>query len=161
MTHVAIAPARAVLIAVFLGIAFCQALILPAFIDETIRIHPEVAHLATPYRWAVTAGLACLQVALICFWILLSKVQRESIYEISSLHWASVAICASAMATLLVLGLGIHLLGFIGAGGPGVALAVAGSVACGCTAICLLFALRGFLASRTQNRNALRDPRHP
>ncbi|MGH8604460.1 MAG: DUF2975 domain-containing protein, partial [Gammaproteobacteria bacterium] len=115
---------------------------------------PEVAHLATPYRCAVTAGLISLQIALICFWILISKLRRRTIYQISSLRWLSIAICAAATATLLVLGLGIHLLGLVRAGGPGVALAVAGAATLGGSATCLLVAMRGMLASRIRKLTA-------
>lgn len=154
MTGFAILPARIALIAIFLGALLGQVLILPIFIEETTYIHPEVAHLATPYRCAVTAGLVFLQIALICFWILILKLRRRTFCQASSLHWFSIAICAAATATLLVLGLGIHLLGFIGAGGPGVVLAVAGGAALGGTATCLLVAFRGMLASRIRKQTA-------
>ncbi|MFJ2352292.1 DUF2975 domain-containing protein [Glutamicibacter sp. NPDC087673] len=154
MTSLAVISARTAIIAIFLGALLVQVLILPMFIEEAIYIHPEVAHLAIPYRCAVTAGLIGLQMALICFWILASKLRRRTIYQVSSLHWFSIAICAAAAATLLVLGLGIHLLAFIGAGGPGVAFAVAGGAALGGAATCLLVALRGMLVSRIRKLTA-------
>lgn len=150
MTNSAIALLRASLIAIFLGALLAQTLILPLFIAESVSIHPEVAYLATPYRWVVTAGIICLQVALACIWILLSKVQRQRIFENSSLRWVTTIICASAIATFLVLGLGFHLLAIVGAGGPGgpgVFLMVAGTVAFGSAATWLLVVMRNLLAS--------------
>lgn len=147
MTNSAIALLRASLIAIFLGALLAQTLILPLFIAESVSIHPEVAYLATPYRWVVTAGIICLQVSLACIWILLSKVQRQRIFENSSLRWVTTIICASAIATFLVLGLGFHLLAIVGAGGPGVFLMVAGTVAFGSAATWLLVVMRNLLAS--------------
>ena len=147
MTNSAIALLRASLIAIFLGSLLAQTLILPLFIAESASIHPEVAYLATPYRWVVTTGIICLQVALACIWILLSKVQRQRIFENSSLRWVTTIICASAIATFLVLGLGFHLLAIVGAGGPGVFLMVAGTVAFGSAATWLLVVMRNLLAS--------------
>ncbi|MGO4296393.1 DUF2975 domain-containing protein [Glutamicibacter sp. MCAF14] len=147
MTNSAIALLRASLIAIFLGALLAQTLILPMFIAESVSIHPEVAYLATPYRWVVTAGIICLQVALACIWILLSKVQRQRIFENSSLRWVTTIICASAIATFLVLGLGFHLLAIVRAGGPGVFLMVAGTVAFGSAATWLLVVMRNLLAS--------------
>ncbi len=154
MTSLAVISARTALIAIFLGAILGQVLVMPMFIEEATYIHPEVADLATPYRCAVTAGIICLQIALICFWILISKLRRRTFYQISSLRWVSIAICAAATATLLVLGLVIHLLGLIGAGGPGVALAVAGAATLGGLATCLLVAMRGILASRIRKQTA-------
>src|SRR5690606_31632389 len=140
MTSMAIIPSRIVLVAAFLGALLVQIVALPAFIQESLRIYPEVQPLARPYQWTVNLGLVCFQIAIVAAWILLAKFARNHKLMHDALPWISLIIWMAAIGTFLVLALGVHLMGIYGAGGPGVALMVFITVSCGTADTVLLIA---------------------
>lgn len=151
MTSMAIITSRIVLVAAFLGAFLVQLVVLPAFIQESLHIYPEVQPLARPYQWTVSSGILCFQIAIIATWILLAKFARNHKLMHDALPWISLIIWMAALGTFLVLALGVHLLGIYGAGGPGVAFMVFTTVSCGTAATVLL------IAKRSQVRAQLRQ----
>lgn len=121
------------LLRITLAIFFCssvlvQLFVLPLFISEVLAQYPEVAQLATPYKWVVMLGILCLEICLVAIWVLLNKVEHQEIFSTSALPWINVFIASCVIAGFLVLALGFHLLVIVNVGGPGVLLAVVGGV---------------------------------
>jgi|GEM_PF-5025011 len=57
-------------IAVLLLASVGVQLMLPVSAAEDARMYPEVASFAVIYGWLAVAAVACIQVALVCLWIL-------------------------------------------------------------------------------------------
>jgi len=141
---------RIALALIFCGSLLVQFLALPLYIGEVLIQYPEVSNLATPYRWVVTLGVACVEVSLIVIWVLLSKVQKREIFSRQALPWVDTFIWATATASFLVLALGFHLLNIVHTGGPGVVLAVAGGTVIMASLALLMVIMRGLLVSATR-----------
>jgi len=140
---------RSFFVTIFLGAFFGQLVIVPSFANESAALFPEVAFLAIPYTILVNVGIACLQIVVVAIWILLSMVQHDVIFTSQALRWVNVILWSAAGATMLVLFLGVHLLGVMQAGGPGVLLAVGGATICGTAFVLLMLVMRGLLLSAT------------
>ncbi len=153
MQHFLIVVLRIALTLIFLGSLLGQTVILPQYISEVTVQYPEMTSLSTTYRWIVTGGITCLQVALISIWVLLSKVERVEIFTGGSRRWVDIFIAASALATVLVVILGFHLLVIVGVGGPGVLLAVASGTLGWATAGLLMLVIRGVMTSSNHARS--------
>ncbi|HJX76720.1 DUF2975 domain-containing protein [Glutamicibacter sp.] len=117
--------------------------------QENASQFPEVAFLAAPYAAVVIMGIACMQVALVAIWKLLSLVENHTIFNQRAFVWVNTIIGAIALATVLVLGLGSHLLGIINVGGPGIVLAVMAATACGIALLLLMLVMKGLLRGAT------------
>ncbi|WP_104092121.1 DUF2975 domain-containing protein [Arthrobacter sp. GMC3] len=155
MKDSAIVILRAFLVMIFLGAFLGQLVIVPAFANESTAAFPELAFLAAPYTIVVNAGIACLQVMGLAIWILLSMVQRDVIFTSQAFRWVNVIIWSAAGATMLVLSLGVHLLGVMQVGGPGVLLAIGGATICGTAFVLLMLVMRGLLHNATTMENEL------
>lgn len=149
MNESAIVLLRAFLVTIFLGALLGQIVIVPSYASESATAFPEVAFLAAPYALVVIIAIACLEVMLLAIWVLLSRVQRDEIFNSQAFRWVNVIIWSAAAATLLVLFLGIHLLGVMQVGGPGVLLTVGGVAVCGTAFVLLMVVMRGLLLSAT------------
>ncbi|NQD39398.1 DUF2975 domain-containing protein [Glutamicibacter halophytocola] len=150
MSSFAIPLLRIALAITICGSVLVQLIALPIYIGEVVAQHPEASTLATPYRWVVTLGIACIQVSLVAIWALLNKVQKQEIFSRKALPWVDTFIWATTTTSLLVMALGFHLLNVIKAGGPGVVLAVAGGAVIMATLALLMLVMRGLLVSATK-----------
>lgn len=140
---------RVCLTLIFLGGLLWQAWVVPTLAAQNATLFPEVAFLATPYTVVVIVAIACLQVSLAATWKLLSMVERRTIFTQRAFGWVNAIIASIAVATFLALSLGVHLLGIIGVGGPGVALAIAALTTCGSAFALLMLVMKGLLRRAT------------
>lgn len=148
---------RAFLVLIFLGCLLWQIWVIPTLAQENAAQFPEVAFLAVPYAAVVILGIACMQVALVAVWKLLSLVERHTIFNQRAFVWVNTIIGAIALATVLVLGLGIHLLGIIRVGGPGIVLAVMAATTCGIAFLLLMLVMKGLLRGATSLEDELAE----
>lgn len=149
MNTAAISLLRVTLVLIFIGALLGQVWVVPAFVAESVFAFPEVKLLAVPYSITVILGIACVQVALLAIWRLLAMVERKEIFSHAAFRWVDVIIWSAAIATALALFLGIHLLGVMQLGGPGVLLACAGATICGTGFALLMIVMKGLLRGAT------------
>ncbi|MER5884524.1 DUF2975 domain-containing protein [Streptomyces sp. NPDC001941] len=94
--------------AVLLGL-FGQIVVIPTTAADEVDRFPPYAPLAVPYVTVAILGVACVQVALGALWMLLSLVERGTVFSSRALRWVDLIIGASVAATLLTLGVAGHL----------------------------------------------------
>jgi hypothetical protein len=145
---------RVALVVLLLGTVLAQVL-LPVFASEEGGIYPELAYLAVPYSVAGILAIACGQVALLVVWRLLSMVNGGVIFTRRALRSVDVITACAAVATVLWAGPMIHLLFFVGVGGPGVVLGLAACLAGGLALVLLVVVMRGLLESAIADRTEL------
>lgn len=145
---------RVALVVLLLGSVLAQVL-LPVFASEEGRIFPELAYVVVPYSVAGILVIGSGQVALLAVWRLLSLVSSGVIFTRRALRWVDVITACAAVATVLSAGVMIHLLGFVGVGGPGVVLGLAACLAGGLAFGLLMIVMRGLLESAIADRTEL------
>jgi len=144
---------RVALVVLLIGSVLAQAL-LPLFASEEGRIFPELAYLVVPYSVAGILAIACVQVALLVVWRLLSMVNGGVIFTRRALRWVDIITACAAIATVLSAGPLIHLLFFVGVGGP-LILWLAACLAGGLAFVLLMVVMRGLLESAIADRAEL------
>jgi hypothetical protein len=147
---------RATLILLMLGSALGQVL-LPLAVSAVGSRFSETASLVLPYSVAGILVIACAEVALLAVWRLLSLVNGGVIFSRGALHWVDVIVGCAVIATLLSAGVLIHLLGFVGVGGPGVVLGLAACLVGGLAFVLLMVVMRGLLETAISNRGELEE----
>ena len=145
---------RVALVVLLLGTVLAQVL-LPVIASEEGGIYPELAYLVVPYSVAGIIAIACGQVALLAVWRLLSMVNGGVIFTRRALRWVDVITACAAVAAVLWAGPMIHLLFFVGVGGPGVVLGLAACLASGLAFVLLIVVMRGLLESAIADRTEL------
>lgn len=153
MHTLAIRLLRIALIVLLLGSVLAQ-LLVPVFASGAGRIYPELAYLVIPYSLAGILAIGCVQVALLVVWRLLSMVSGGVIFTRPAMHWVDVMTACAAIATVLVAAPLIHVLFFVGVGGP-LLLGLAASLACGLSFVLIIIVLRGLLESAIADRAEL------
>jgi hypothetical protein len=154
MTKFASRLLRFALVILLLGTVLTQVLV-PVLASEEAGIFPEVAYLAVPYSVALILVIACVQVALLVVWRLLSLVDGGVIFTRRALRWVDVITACAVVATVLSAGVLIHLLFVVGVGGPSVALALPASLAGGLAFVLLMVVMRGLLELAIADRTEL------
>lgn len=93
--------------AILLGL-FGQVLVIPnSGMEEFNRIISPFAYL---YATIGILGIACVQVAMVAVWMLLTMIERDAIFTLKAFRWIDIIIGASIAATLLAAGVAVHLL---------------------------------------------------
>ncbi|WP_335936508.1 DUF2975 domain-containing protein [Streptomyces sp. PTD5-9] len=100
---------RAVVVAAITLGLFGQFVVIPATAADEVDRFPPYAPFAAPYATVAIIGVACVQVALVAVWMLLTMVRRGAIFTQSAFRWVDTIIGSSAVATLLALGVTGHL----------------------------------------------------
>jgi|SRR5690606_1238182 len=95
--------------AILLGL-FGQIVVVPTAAADEVEYFPPYAPFAAPYVAVAILGVACVQVALVAVWMLLDMVSRDAIFTPRAFRWVDTIIGASVAATLLALGVTVHLL---------------------------------------------------
>ena len=116
---------------------------------------PEVAYLVVPYSVAAILFIACVQVALLVVWRLLSLVDSGVIFTRRALRWVDVITACAAVATVLSAGVLIHMLSFVPGGGGPTIYFLAACVAVGLAFVLLMVVMRGLLESAIADRTEL------
>lgn len=154
MNTIAIRFLRVALVVLLLGTVLAQALV-PVIASEAGTRFPEVAYLVVPYSVAGILVIACGQVALLGVWRLLSLINGGVIFTRRALRWVDVITACAAVATVLSAGVLIHLLFFVGIGGPSVVLGLPASLAGGLAFVLLMVVMRGLLVSAIADRTEI------
>ena len=155
MNMLAMRLLRVALVVLLLGTVLAQ-LLVPVFASEEGRIYPELAYLVVPYSVAGILVIACGQVALLVVWRLLSLVDGGVIFTRRALRWVDLITACAAVATVLCAGPIIHLLFFVGVGGP-LILWLAACLAGGLAFVLLMVVMRGLLESAIADRTELAE----
>jgi hypothetical protein len=88
---------------------FGQIVVIPTTAADEVDRFPPYAPFATPYVTVAIIGVACVQVALVAVWMLLTMVQRDAIFTPLAFRWVDTVIGSSLVATLLMTGVAGHL----------------------------------------------------
>ena len=145
---------RVDLVVVLLGTVLAQVLV-PVAASQFGTSVPEVAYLVVPYSVAAILFIACVQVALLVAWRLLSMVNGGVIFTHPALRWVDVIIACAVVATALSAGVWIHMLGFAPGGGGPMGLYMVACVAGGLAFVLFMFVMRGLLESVIADRSEL------
>ncbi|MGW7517680.1 DUF2975 domain-containing protein [Streptomyces sp. NPDC054796] len=155
MHRLFIAVLRAGIVASVLVGFFGQLVVIPTVAADEVDRFPPYAPFAAPYVTVAILGVACVQVALVAVWMLLSMVEREAIFTPTAFRWVDVIIGSSTVATLLALGVTGHLaVATIPSPDDGMDIMSALAAATACVAVGAAFAMlvvimRGLLRKAT------------
>ena len=144
---------RVSLVVLLLGSVLAQ-LLVPAAAAGAASTFPEVGYLVVPYSVAGILVIACVQVALLVVWQLLSMIGGGVIFTRRALRWVDAITLCGAVATILNAVVWVHLLSVHG-GGPGIILWLVASTACGMTFVLLMVVMRGLLEAAITDRTEL------
>jgi hypothetical protein len=150
MSHLVIRALRVLLILIALGALGVQILLV-----VLVATHPE-ADLADPAVLYVLLGvgaIACVEVALVAIWVLLSMVRRGAIFDERAFRWVDVITAAGPVAAVLVAVMCAHAGELDDA--PGLILIGGGVVVAGAAFALLMVVMRGLLRSATVLRREL------
>jgi hypothetical protein len=145
---------RVALVVLLLGTVLAQ-LLVPVSASQTGTTIPEVAYLVVPYSVAAILFIACVQVALLVVWRLLSLVDGGVIFTRRALRWVDVITACAVVATVLSVGVLIHMLGFVPGGGGPTIYFMAACIAGGLAFVLLMIVMRGLLESAIADRSEL------
>ncbi|MDQ0401817.1 DUF2975 domain-containing protein [Streptomyces sp. NPDC000349] len=133
-----------------------QLVVIPTTASDEVDRFPPYAPFAAPYVAVAVVGVVCVQIALGAVWMLLGMVERDAIFTRRAFRWVDTVIGAAAVATLLAVGVAVHLavaetpspddgmelIGALGAAVVGVGVAAAFAM--------LVVVMRGLLRKATQ-----------
>lgn len=145
---------RVVLVVLLLGSVLAQVLV-SLFASQVGTKFPEVAYLVLPYSVAAILFIGCGQVALLAVWRLVSLVTDGVIFTRRAVRWVNVITVCAAVATVLSLGVLIHVLVFVPGGGGPMIYYLGACVASGLAFMLLVLVMRGLLESAIADRSEL------
>lgn len=151
MSRLVILALRALLILISLGALGGQIVIV--VVIATHIAGPEVLVLAVAYSVLGVAAIACVQVALVALWVLLSMVRRGAIFDERAFRWVDVISVAGLVAAVLVAALCAHAGEIDDA--PGLVLIGLGVGIGGVAFALLMVVMRGLLRNATVLRREL------
>ncbi|WP_051392765.1 DUF2975 domain-containing protein [Glycomyces arizonensis] len=140
--------------AILVGL-FGQIVVIPTTAADEVDKFPPYEPFAAPYVAIAIVGVACVQVTLVAAWMLLALVRRGAFFTSRAFRWVDTIIGAAGVATLLALGVCVHLfVGDIPSPADGMELlgALGGSVVCvvvGVAFIMFMLIMRGLLRKAT------------
>ncbi len=144
MSRLVILALRVLLVLIGLGAVGAQVVIV-----VVVATHPEVdlTDRAVAYAALGVAAVACVEVALVALWVLLSRVRRGAIFDERAFRWVDVITGAGLVAALLVAALCAHVSELDDA--PGLVLIGGGVAAAGAAFALLMVVMRGLLRTAT------------
>ncbi len=145
---------RVALVVLLLGSVFAQVLV-PVQATMVGTTYPEVEYLVVPYSLAAILFIACVQLALLVVWRLLSLVDGEVIFTRRAVRWVDVIIACAVVATVLSVGVLVHMLRFVPGGGGPTGLYVSACIVGGMAFVLLVIVMRGVLESAIADRAEL------
>jgi len=155
MKRLTVLALRVLIVILFLGTLSAQLWFVPQLAGSAAREFPELEYLAVPYTVLLIVTVACVQAVLVALWVLLSRVRQGAIFTDRSFGWVNVIIAAGAIATVLVFGLEIHLLGIVDVGPPPLGILLSGIVVAGAAFVLIMVVMRGLLRSATALQSEL------
>ena len=158
MSRIAILTLRAVVLLIGIGTVTVQiALLFPVF-TQTLAREQDVTFLPLPVAVLGIALTLCVEAALIAIWALLSMVSRDAIFSRRAFRWVDIIIGSGIVATLLVAGFAIPLIGIgLRDDAPGIIAIVGGAVVAGLAFVLLMIVMRGLLRNATAMRIELSE----
>ena len=117
--------------------------------------YPEVEYLVIPYSVAAIVFIACVQVALLVVWRLLSLVDGGIIFTRRAVRWIDLIIGCAAVATALSTGVLVHMVLFVPGGGGPTIYFIAACIVGGLAFVLLVIVMRGLLESAIADRAEL------
>jgi hypothetical protein len=157
MGRIAVLGLRVLLVILFLGCIAAQSWFIPQLAGTMAEVHPEVSFLAVPYAVLAILTVACVEIALVSTWALLSKIKRDAIFTERAFRWVDAIIVSAAAATLIIFSIEIHLLGIIDVGEPPLGMLFTAVVISGTAFVLLMIVMRGLLRSATTLHSELEE----
>jgi hypothetical protein len=142
------------LVVLLLGTVLAQVLV-PVYASQVGTTFPGVAYLVVPYSVAAILFIGCGQVALLVTWRLLSMVGGGVIFTRRALRWVDGIIACGVVATVLSVGVWIHMRASVPGGGGPMSLYLAACVVAGPAFVLLMVVMRGLLESAITDRTEL------
>ncbi len=134
---VAVWACRGIVVVVLAGTLLLQTFMLPSLFADVPDEEAALGHLRWPMLAITILMVACVQVALVCVWRLLTMVRRDTVFSRAAFRWVDVIVVAAVAECLLFLVVGVLLapgeavppgvvlmLGVVGAGFLGIGLLV-------------------------------------
>ena len=154
MTTTKTLPLRAALVLLLLGLLLGQTLV-PVVASAQAEWSPEIAYLVLPYSVLGILSLLAVQIGVVMVWVLLTMVGNGKIFTDRALPWVDAVTTCLAVATLIPCGVMIHLLFYVGVGGPGILLSLGAWLIGGIALVLLMTVMRSLLAAAIANRAEL------
>lgn len=143
---------RAVIVGLFVGSVFVQAVMVPLLAADLQALDADVAHVRTPTLVIVVLGVVTVQVVLVCVWRLVTMVRRDTVFSHAAFRYVHGVIGAMVAAALLVFALGV-VLAPGEAVAPGVVLLL-GGVGLAVLGMALIVLVLRMLLAQAVNRDA-------
>ncbi|WP_328835663.1 DUF2975 domain-containing protein [Streptomyces europaeiscabiei] len=109
MGKLAMLALRAVIVGLFAGSVFVQAVMLPLLATDLEGLDADVAQVRTPTLVIVVLGVVTVQIALVCVWRLVTMVRRDTVFSHAAFRYVHGVIGAMLAASALVFALGVVL----------------------------------------------------
>ncbi|MHA6630594.1 DUF2975 domain-containing protein [Pseudonocardia sichuanensis] len=151
MSQLVILALRGLLVLIALGAVGLQVVL--AVVIATQLAAPDTVILAVAYSASGIAAVACVEVALVALWVLLSMVRRGAIFDERAFRWVDVISVAGLVAAVLVAALCVHAGEIDDA--PGLVLIGGGIGLSGVAFALLMVVMRGLLRAATVFRREL------
>jgi hypothetical protein len=105
MTHLRriVLPLRVLLVIVFAGLLAAQVWAVPAVLPDMTRPSLEQTFMRWTMGTVAVLGLVCVQVVLVCTWVLLTKVTQDRIFSTDALRWVDAIVWASVVGWAMLL----------------------------------------------------------
>lgn len=132
-----------------LSSVFGQVVVIPTSVKDEADLFPELAPLTTAFTVLGIAGVACVQVALIAVWMLLSMISEDAIFTARAFRWVDLVIGATVAATVLTGGTTAYFWVFDTVTPIGTTMGVTGLMFGGVVMVLFLVVMRGLLKKAT------------
>ena len=109
MGKLAVLALRAVIVGLFAGSVFVQAVMVPLLATDLEGLDAEVAQVRTPTLVIVVLGVVTVQIVLVCVWRLVTMVRRDTVFSHAAFRYVHGVIGAMVAASALVFALGVVL----------------------------------------------------
>jgi len=154
-THRVVLPLRVLLVLLFAAVVIAQGFALPGALWRMAEESPDLASLRWPLLMTGVLALVCVQVVLVCTWVLLTMVTDDRIFSDASSTWVDAIVRAVVAASAVLLaGFGYASLGGGGAGLS--ALLLASSLVAGALGL-LVVVMRALLRQATTLRTDMEE----
>ncbi|WP_327341996.1 DUF2975 domain-containing protein [Streptomyces europaeiscabiei] len=109
MGKLAVLALRAVILGLFAGSVFVQAVMVPLLATDLGGFDAEVAQVRTPTLVIVVLGVVTVQIVLVCVWRLVTMVRCDTVFSHAAFRYVHGVIGAMVAASALVFALGVVL----------------------------------------------------
>jgi len=150
MNRVVIVALRALVGVLMLGLLLIQVVILPVLAAEEAQSFPEVAFLRWPVLVLAILTVACVQVALVALWALLTLVEQGQVFSPAAFRHVDVIVAAAVVASALVAGTWWYLTLVGGIQQLGLTLMCFGLTCAGVALALLMVVMKALLRQATQ-----------